>query len=75
MSMVPEAWTRMTGALRVAQVARNTCRSPLSSQMSRDLATVNCSRAVDLVIDDLNLLSEQQVLGRWTLFLARKERG
>lgn len=75
MIMVPPAWTRMIGNLRVAQVARDTLRSPITSQMSRDLATVTYSRAVDLVIDDLNTLSEQQVLGRVTMFLARKERG
>ena len=75
MSVVPPAWTRMIGNLRMAQVARDTMRAPLTSPMSRDLATVNYSRAVDLVIDDLNALSEQQVLGRVTLHLARKERG
>lgn len=71
---VPQEWTRMIGSLRAAQVAQDTTHSPTSRQADKDEAMVRYCRAVDSIIADLGVLSEQQVLGRITLFLARKER-
>ena len=71
---VPDEWTRMIGSLRAAQVAQDTMRDPAASQIARDEATVRYSRAADQIIADLGTLSERQVLGRITLFLAKRER-
>lgn len=72
-SPVPQEWTDMIRHLREAQVASDTMRSP-TAQVDHDLATVAYSRAVDRMFAKLSLLSERQVLGRITMFLARRER-
>lgn len=74
MSFVPAEWTDMVARLREAQVAGDIMRNPDTAPAARDQATDAYCRAVDAVIADLGVLQEQQVLGRITLFLARKER-
>ena len=71
MSIVPNEWTRMIANLRAAQVAQDCIKAPGASQAMRDEATASLVRAADAVIADLGTLSERQVLGRITLFLAR----
>ncbi len=71
MSGVPHEWTKMIAHLREAQVARDSLSTPDLNQVMRDEATIALVRASDAVIANLSLLSERQVLGRITLFLAR----
>lgn len=71
MSGVPHEWTRMIANLRAAQVAQDCTKTPGASLMMRDEAMAAFVRASDAVIADLGTLSERQVLGRITLFLAR----
>lgn len=73
-SSVPEAWTRLVGLHRVAQVARDQMKDPAATQIARDEATVRYSRAVDALMDNLDRLSEAHELGRITMLLARKDR-
>lgn len=71
MSGVPHEWTRMIANLRAAQVAQDCVKAPHANLMMRDEAMAAYVRASDAVIADLGTLSELQVLGRITLFLAR----
>lgn len=71
MSGVPHEWTRMIANLRAAQVAQDCLKAPGTSQTMHDEAMVAYVRASDAVIAELGTLSERQVLGRITLFLAR----
>ncbi len=71
---VPVEWTRLIGSLRAAQVAQDQMKNPAASQQARDDATIRYCRAADQIISDLGILSERQVLGRITLFLAKRER-
>ena len=71
MSGVPDEWTRMIANLRAAQVAQDCIKAPGASQIMRDEAMAAFVRASDTVIADLGRLSERQILGRITLFLAR----
>ena len=48
--------------------------NPDARQTERDEAIVRYVRALDAIIADLGTLSERQVPGHITLFLARKER-
>lgn len=73
--MVPHEWTRIVGNLAQAITHRSAMRDQGASQQSRDDAVIGYSRTVDAIIDDLSALSNTMVLGRITLFLARKERG
>ena len=75
MSVVPVEWCQMIASLATAQVARDVMRSPTAHQVDRDIAAVEYTRAADAVIDNLAVLRGAQVLGRFTQFLARKERG
>ena len=72
---VPYEWTRMVGNLAQAITCRSAMQDQSASQQSRDDAVIGYSRAVDAIIDDLSALSNAMVLGRITMFLARKERG
>lgn len=74
MSVVPTEWTRMIANLRTAQVAQDCIKTPGASQAMRDEATASLVRASDAVIADFGILSERQVLGRITMFLARVAR-
>jgi hypothetical protein len=74
MANVPDDWTMMIADHRAAMVAWDQMRDPGASQTMRDEATVRYNRAADAVIQRMARLSEQQVLGRITLHLARKER-
>lgn len=71
---VPEAWTRLCGHHREAQVAQDQMKDPGATQIVRDEATVRYARACDAIVACLNRLSEAQDLGRITMLLARKER-
>lgn len=71
MSIVPKDWTEMIGQHRAAMVAQDQMRDPAASQTMRDEATVRYCRAADAVIAHLASLSERQVLGRVTMYLAR----
>lgn len=71
---VPRAWTTMIAQLRTARVARDVMRDARETQAARDRATVDYSRAVDAMVDDLALLSDGQTLGRITLLLSKKDR-
>ena len=71
---VPEAWTQLIARHREAQVAQDQMRNPQATQVMRDEATGRYTVAVDAVMDCLDTLSERQVLGAITLYLARKER-
>lgn len=73
--MVPREWADMISALRQAQVAREGVRNKGASQQLRDESAVAYGRALDQVFAALDVLMETQVLGRVTLFLAKKERG
>ena len=61
----------MIANLRAAQVAQDCIKAPSATQAMRDEATVVLWRATEALIADLGTLSERQVLGRITLFLAR----
>lgn len=71
---VPEAWTRLVGQHRAAQVAQDQMKNPEATQIARDEATVRFARATDAMVAEMTRLSETQELGRITLLLARRER-
>lgn len=71
---VPEAWTRLVGHHRAAQVAQDQMKDPGATQIMRDDATVRYARACDAIVAEMNRLSEAHELGRITMLLARKER-
>lgn len=71
---VPEAWTRLIGHHRAAQVAQYQMKDIYATQVVRDDGTVRYARAVDAMVAEMTLLSEDHELGRITLLLARKER-
>ena len=71
---VPRAWTTMIAHLRTAQMSRGVMRDARETQAARDRATVDYSRAVDAMVDDLGLLSDSHTLGRITLLLSKKDR-
>lgn len=71
---VPHDWTALVAHLNDALVARPLMKNLHAAQVDRDLATQRYVKAVDAIIDCLERLREQMVLGRITLFLARKER-
>ena len=71
---VPDDWTAMIGHLNAAEVADGIRRDREATQIARDAATADYTRAVDGLFTCLSRLREAQVLGRFTLFLARKER-
>lgn len=71
---VPEAWTRLMGHHRAAQVAQDQMKDVQASQIARDEATVRYARATDAMVAEMTRLSETQELGRITLLLARRER-
>ena len=64
----------MIAHLRTAQVSRGVMRDARETQQARDRATVDYSRAVDAMVDDLGLLSDSHTLGRITLLLSKKDR-
>lgn len=85
---VPAEWTRMIGNLCDAEVELQAIRaadgiagSAVSESGSetaywaKDQAVVRYTRLVDEIMRDLIRLREQNVLGRITLLLGRKERG
>ena len=74
MSVVPQEWSRFLILHRSAQIERDVMRSAGPDFDARDLATVNYARTCDEMMELLDKLSVQQVLGRITMFLARKER-
>lgn len=74
MSRLPIEWTRAMVNLRTAQVANDTRRNPAVSQVARDQATIEYTRATDALVADLGILSERLVLGRITQFLQRGDR-
>lgn len=73
-SPVPEAWTRLIGHHRAAQVAQDQMKDIDATQIARDDATVRYSRAVDVMVAEMTRLSETQELGRITLLLSKRER-
>jgi hypothetical protein len=74
MSIVPKDWTLMMGQHRAAMVAWDQMRDPGATQTMRDEASVRYTRAADAVMQHMSVLSGQQVLGRITMLLARKDR-
>jgi hypothetical protein len=73
-SPVPEAWTRLIGLHRAAQVAQDQMKDPAATQIARDEAIIRYSRATDAMVAEMTRLSEAQDLGRITLFLSKRER-
>lgn len=71
---VPQDWTDAMTQLREAQTVGPAMRSATATQQQRDEATVRYVRAVDALVACLDRLSEQQVLGRITMLLSRKDR-
>lgn len=71
---VPREWTRLVGNVQLALQHRSAMRATKTTQQARDVAVIAYSRAVDTILDDLGTLSDAMVLGRITMFLARKER-
>ncbi|MCU0902405.1 MAG: hypothetical protein MUE83_00840 [Tabrizicola sp.] len=71
---VPYEWTRICASRHDAEVAKSVMKSPTATQIERDSATIAFARAADAIIEDLNTLSAQGVLGRITLFRSRRER-
>lgn len=74
MSLVPQAWTDAMGHFRAAQVARDEFRDRNATQPARDIACARYTQSVDAMMDCLTLCSEMQLLGRITLWLAKRER-
>jgi hypothetical protein len=74
MTIVPKDWTQMIVQHRAAMVAWDQMRDPGATQTMRDEAMVRYSRAADAVMQHMAALSGQQVLGRITMLLARKDR-
>lgn len=71
---VPAEWTQMIAAMREAQLAHAAMRERTSTQQMRDAAVARYTIAADNVIQYLGILSERNVLGAITLYLARKDR-
>jgi hypothetical protein len=71
---VPEAWTQLIAVHRQAQVAQDQMRNPQATQVMRDEATGRYTVAVDAIMACLDRLSERNVLGAVTLYLAGKEK-
>lgn len=71
---VPEAWTRLVGQHRAAQVALDQMKDPAATQIGRDDATIRYARACDAMVAEMTRLSETQELGRITLLLSKRER-
>lgn len=71
---VPQDWTDMIGHLHAAQVADGIRHDRDATQAARDSATADYSRAVDAMFASLSRLRETQVLGRFTAYLAKRER-
>lgn len=75
MTVVPQPWTDAMGHFRAAQAARDEFRDRNATQQARDIACARYTHSVDALMDCLTRCSEQQLLGRITFMLARKERG
>jgi hypothetical protein len=73
-SPVPEAWTKLIGHHRAAQVAQDQMKDPAATQIARDEATVRYARATDAMVAEMTRLSEMQELGRITHYLSKRER-
>lgn len=73
MSRPPIEWSRAMANLRSALVANDIRRDSSATQIARDQATIEYTRATDALVSDLGLLSERRVLGRITEFLKREE--
>lgn len=71
---VPDAWTRLLGHHRAAQVAQDQMKNLSATQIARDEAIVRYARATDEMVAEMTRLSEAQELGRITLLLAKRER-
>lgn len=71
---VPEAWTKLVGQHRAAQVAQDQMKDVTSAQAARDEATVRYARATDAMVAEMTRLSESRELGRITAFLSKRER-
>jgi hypothetical protein len=72
--MVPFQWMAMITALRQAQVARDGMRNPEVTSQMRDAATVDYSRALDLIFEALDAMMEAGVLSRIASLLHKPER-
>ena len=70
---VPEAWTRLQVNLHAALIERDILKGGLSAP-ARDDAVQRYTRAVDLIVADLEALKTSHVMGQITLFFAKKER-
>ncbi len=71
---VPYAWTKLIEHQRQAQIERDVMCAAEVGSPTHDIAMQKYIRAVDVVMECLCSLSQDQTLGRITLFLARKER-
>jgi hypothetical protein len=71
---VPQEWTNLNTALHEATVAEAYMRDPQASDAMRDAGTQRYVAAADAIIANLQVLREQQVLGRITAFLSKRER-
>lgn len=70
---VPEAWTRLLGHHRAAQVAQDQMCDPAATHVARTLATARYARACEALVAEMTRLSESHDLGRITMLLARKD--
>ena len=71
---VPQEWTDMYAALHQATVAGPVMRDARASDASRDIATQQYVAATDTVIAKLEALRAAGVLGRFSAYLAKRER-
>jgi hypothetical protein len=74
MSVVPVQWTRALAYVQAARVARDCLRSAATTQRDRDAATVDYSRAVDGLFEQMDAAMEAGLTGRITMVLCKMER-
>lgn len=72
-AVIPAHWTRLVSLHHYARIDREQMRTG-ATQQARDEATVRYSRAVDQIMDHLNVLKDRGELGRITLLLSREAR-
>jgi hypothetical protein len=70
----PQEWTNMVAALQEATIAGSQMRDTTASDAMRDGATQRYVHAADAVIANLIVLRAAGVLGRFSAYLATRER-
>lgn len=72
-SSIPAEWTRLVSLHHYARLDRDAMRNG-ATQQDRDQATARYTRAVDQIMDQLDVLKDQRQLGRITLLLSSEAR-